>query len=173
MYLIVRCPECSTPQYITDIQKSRKCPKCGKHLKCRKLRIFARAMDITEANQIVRSIKTPSGLHSKIATLNASMLSSKSNTQQKFDALSKLLTTLLEIFPKRIPENFIFQKAKEAGFDDTGFITDIFEKMNQEGVLLKHKDNEGNNYVQFPSLPLEFGKLYIKKTKNPKQKKRR
>ncbi|UZE91888.1 MAG: DUF1922 domain-containing protein [Methanosarcinales archaeon] len=56
MYLAIRCPNCARFLYAEERQKTRSCP-CGKKIKVRRMRVYARANDERKAGEIVRFLQ--------------------------------------------------------------------------------------------------------------------
>ena len=173
------------PQYISSTQKSRRCPKCRTKINCARMNVFAKALTIKEASQLVRSMKTPNEIEQRINKLKT--LSSTTESQNKYHLLGKLITELIAIFPNTMPKFYLIEKGeKEFGLQEE-FIEKIIENLNKNGLVLINKINN-EDVLKFPSIPFSAmnGKLcvsnpdpmpkhivksnIIKKNKKPKKK---
>jgi hypothetical protein len=162
MYLIVKCSNCGTVQYIGKDQKTRVCPRCKARLVCKDLRVFDTADSITEASQLVRSMKSPQEISQRLARLRANQQSPNSD---KYKILGHLITELLAIFPNAMPKHLLVEKALELNIP-LEFLEKILQTLHNEGLMLINKDSTNHNthfILKFPSVPFSLGKLYVKK----------
>ncbi|MHA1720468.1 MAG: hypothetical protein ACTSWX_00610 [Promethearchaeota archaeon] len=124
------------------------------------MKVYAKALTIKEASQLVRSMKTPSKIEQRINAIKR--FSSASESNNKFQLLGKLITELLAIFPIAMPKEYLIDKGvKELGLQGE-FIEEVIENLNKSGLILVNKFN--NKYIlKFPSLPFSAmnGKLYV------------
>lgn len=124
------------------------------------MKVYAKALTIKEASQLVRSMKTPSKIEQRINAIKR--FSSASESNNKFQLLGKLITELLAIFPIAMPKEYLIDKGvKELGLQGE-FIEEVIENLNKSGLVLVNKFN--NKYIlKFPSLPFSAmnGKLYV------------
>ena len=151
-------------QYIQKGQQTRVCPRCRTRLKCKDLKIFEKAQTLNEAVTLVRHMKTPNEVTQRMAKLTALKTGNKTNEAVLF---GKLLSELLKILPKALPENFLLEKANEMQIPEE-YIAQTLSQLNQEGLVIFKVDNtknntKSNNILQFPSLPFKFGKIYVAK----------
>jgi len=56
MYLVIRCPKCTRFLYAEEHQKTRSCP-CGRKIKVRKARVYARIDDERKAGEVVQILQ--------------------------------------------------------------------------------------------------------------------
>ena len=148
------------PQYISSSQRSRRCPKCRTKLNCKRMNVFAKALTINEASQLVRSMKTPKEIEQRINKLKA--LSSTTESQNKYQILGKLITELIAIFPNTMPKFYLLEKGvNEFGLPEE-FIEKIIENLNKNGLVLINRVNN-KDVLKFPSIPFSAmnGKLYV------------
>ena len=167
------------PQYISSLQRTRRCPKCRTKLNCERMAVFAKALTINEASQLVRSMKTPKEIELRINKLKA--LSSTTKSQNKYLLLGKLITELIAIFPNTMPKFYLIEKGvNEFGLTEE-FIEKILENLNKNGLVLINKVNN-KDVLKFPNIPFSAmnGKLYVshpdplknRRTKSKKPKKK-
>jgi len=158
------------PQYISSSQRSRRCPKCRTHINCERMKVFAKALTIKEASQLVRSMKTPKEIEERINKLK--VFSSASESQNRFQLLGKLITELIAIFPNTMPLSYLIDKGVKEFDLPQDFIEKIIENLNKNGLVLINKVNN-QDVLKFPSLPFSAmnGKLYVS-SPNPMPKHR-
>lgn len=148
------------PQYILSSQRSRRCPKCRTHINCEKMKVFAKALTLKEASQLVRSMKTPREVEQRINKLKS--FSSTPESQNKYHLLGKLITELIAIFPNTMPKFYLIDKGvNEFGLQEE-FIENTIENLNKNGLVLINKINS-KDVLKFPSLPFSAmnGKLCV------------
>ena len=124
------------------------------------MNVFAKALTIHEASQLVRSMKTPKEFEQRINKLKAS--SSATESQNKYQLLGKLITELIAIFPNAMPRSYLIDKGvKEFGLPEE-FIEKIIENLNKDGLVLINRVNS-QDVLKFPSIPFSAmnGKLYV------------
>ena len=122
------------------------------------MNVFAKALTIHEASQLVRSMKTPKEFEQRINKLKAS--SSATESQNKYQLLGKLITELIAIFPNAMPRSYLIDKGvKEFGLPEE-FIEKIIENLNKDGLVLINRVNS-QDVLKFPSIPFSIGKLYV------------
>ena len=124
------------------------------------MNVFAKALTIHEASQLVRSMKTPKEIELRINKLKAS--SSATQSQNKYQLLGKLITELIAIFPNAMPRSYLIDKGvKEFGLQEE-FIEKIIENLNKDGLVLINRVNS-QDVLKFPSIPFSAmnGKLYV------------
>src|SRR6056297_3418819 len=168
-YYIIHCNKCATPQYIKSGQKTRKCPYCGNRMVCKKMRIFAKTNSLQEANQIVRDIKTPTEVKKRISLIANKYKNASNQKSFNYQLLGDLLSELIAVFPRALPESYLIQRAEMLGLKDEEFIEKILDQLNQHGLMTRNKDQKGRMVLYFPSLPFKFKKLYVKKPKPKKE----
>ncbi len=123
------------------------------------MNVFAKALTIHEASQLVRSMKTPKEIEQRINKLKAF---SSTESQNKYQLLGKLITELIAIFPNNMPKFYLIEKGvNEFGLPEE-FIEKIIENLNKNGLVLINKVNN-QDVLKFPSLPFSAynGKLYV------------
>ena len=160
--MIVKCTKCGLVQYILEGQNSRICPKCNILLKCKDLKIFEKALSVTEASQLVRDIKSPKEIWGRVDRFRASQ---KQTNQDDLSLLGELITELISIFPNALPKSLLLEKAIELGISEDK-IEGILISMNQKGAVLINKSKiqkQTESFLKFPAIPINFGKLHIKK----------
>ena len=124
------------------------------------MKVFAKALTIKEASQLVRSMKTPREVEQRINKLKS--LSSTPESQNKYHLLGKIITELIAIFPNTMPKFYLIDKGvNEFGLQEE-FIENTIENLNKNGLVLINKVNN-KDVLKFPSLPFSAmnGKLYI------------
>jgi len=124
------------------------------------MNVFAKALTIHEASQLVRSMKTPKEIELRINKLKA--ISSATQSQNKYQLLGKLITELIAIFPNAMPRSYLIDKGvKEFGLLEE-FIEKIIENLNKDGLVLINRVNS-QDVLKFPSIPFSAmnGKLYV------------
>ena len=124
------------------------------------MNVFAKALTIKEASQLVRSMKTPNEVEQRINKLKT--LSSVTDSQNKYHLLGKLITELLAIFPNTMPKFYLIEKGEKEFSLTEEFMEKVIENLNKIGLVLI---NNINNKVvlKFPSVPFSAmnGKLNV------------
>ena len=150
-------------QYILEGQTSRTCPKCKTRLKCKDLKVFEKALSVTEASQLVREIKSPKEIWGRVDRFRANH---KQTNLDDLSLLGELITELISIFPNALPKALLLAKAIELGISEDR-VEGILISMNQKGAVLinksKNQQQETESFLKFPAIPINFGKLHIKK----------
>jgi len=124
------------------------------------MNVFAKALTIKEASQLVRSMKTPNEIEQRINKLK--ILSSVTESQNKYHLIGKLITELLAIFPNTMPKFYLIEKGeKELGLPEE-FIEKVIENLNKMGLVLINKIGN-KDVLKFPSIPFSAmnGKLNV------------
>ena len=122
------------------------------------MKVFAKALTIKEASQLVRSMKTPKEIEQRINKLK--VFSSTSESQNRYQLLGKLITELIAIFPNTMPLSYLIDKGVKEFELPEEFIEKIIENLNKNGLVLINKVNN-QDVLKFPSLPFSAGKLYV------------
>lgn len=137
-YIIFRCPKCTTPLYSSETQKTKKCPKCQKNFRLSRLKILRTVDNLQDAIKIVQKIKIPSGL--KINFQKQQKLNFQ--PENKYDNFLELMQRMQKqssLSP--INENFLFEKAKEAGFEED-WIIETLRNLEKEGLIYRPKRDQ-------------------------------
>ena len=124
------------------------------------MNVFARALTINEASQLVRSMKTPREIEQRINKLKA--FSSTSESQNKFQLFGRLITELIAIFPNAMPRLYLIDKGVNEFELQEEFIENTIEILSKNGLVLINKINN-QDVLKFPSIPFSAmnGKLYV------------
>ena len=57
MYLVIRCPSCSTFSYVDQYQKWRLCPVCGEIIPVKKVQTYVKVKNHQQADAIVLKLE--------------------------------------------------------------------------------------------------------------------
>lgn len=163
MFKVIGCPKCKTIQYIKKDQKTRICTQCGQQINCLKSPVLTKANSEKEAQAIVKSMKTPNEVVLKLKQYQQKMEVNKSQRRDNYQILGDLISQLLEIFPRAIPEAILLKQAADSGLDDREFITHILSEFQSIGNLIINLDFQNNRLLKFINVPFSYGKISIKK----------
>jgi hypothetical protein len=161
-FLVIECSKCGTPQYIKKGQEGRVCPKCHFHINCKTIEPLGKASSEIEAQKLVQSMKIPNELSDRMVHLRQRLNLNGEKTATPYFLFNNIVTQLLGPFPNRIPLAILMKQAEEIGLE-VSFVEKILANLESEGYLLKSDDVRGNSTIKFTPLPLDLGKIHIKR----------